>query len=276
MKKHSWFVALVVFTAISLFTPGCLTFEMPNPCPRTLGAEADASTNDTDASSEDVPNTETAPTSTEDRGSSPTNSPDASAPAEDRVLPVHPEDGIVTALLNPSTCHGRRLGGTTLAALGPFPVRHTLWHLCVKTPSRQTSSHTLATERATRLSLRLVDDGGTMNEILSAMPPATANPWTVSVLIALPIGQAPTFHARAEYGNGRSLALVETDPPTLHGEWRSWRVASDGTQTEESPTIACEDPLDTSNLTGVALPASVCSLANQRCDALRGYVCTNL
>lgn len=276
MKKHSWFVALIVFTAISLFTPGCLTLEMPAPCPRTLAAGADVSTNDADTPSDDASNTDATPASTEGPDPSPTSSSDASVPAEDHALPIHPEDGIVTALLSPSTCHGRRLGGTTLAALGPFPVRHTLWHLCLKTPSRQTSSHALAMERATRLSLRLVDDGGTMNEILSATPPATANPWTVSALIALPIGQAPTFHARAEYGNSRALALVETEPPTLHGEWRSWQVASDGTQTEAPPTIACEDPLDTSNLTGVALPASACSLANQRCDALRGYVCANL
>ena len=277
-KARSLFVAMVVFLTITLFTPGCLTFELPGGCPKISASEAGvAATDSPTLIDQPTPMVDAGRVEArEDGGRMPMTTPDAGSSTYDHVLPTHPESGVVTALLAPTTCHGRRLGATTLAALGPFPLNHVLWHLCLKTPSRMTSTNALASERASRISIHLVDAGSTMNPIFSGVAPATANPWTLSVLIALPVGQPPTFHARAHYAGDQALSLAQTEPASVHGEWRSWRVASDGTQTEEAPRVICEEPLDTSNLTGVALPESACTLANQRCTVLPGYVCAAL
>ncbi len=281
-KTRSWFVAMIVFTAITLFTPGCLTFEVSLPCADAMAMpSADAVTipEDPQAQPPSLVDGGAPPSSHEDAGQTSMLPQDGATPTSDRspvTTPGRGEHDVVAVVLAPTTCHGRRLGETTLAALGPFPTHHVLWHVCLKTPSRQTSDQPLASERAGSVSVHLVDSGNTMNEVIRATAPATANPWTASLLIALPIGEVPAFHARAHYQGGQALSLVRTDPADIHGEIRVWQVDSHGTQTERAPNVACEEPLDTSRLTGVFLPAGTCTVASQRCTNLPGFVCASL
>ena len=182
---------------------------------------------------------------------------------------------LLATVLPPTSCHGRRLGANTPGLMMREP-NGSLWHLCIKTPSRTTSDHPLANERAIRVSVHTMDAGGAYRELLVNEAPMSANPWTTSVLIALPEGWTPFFHVRAHYANERSFSLARSEPLRLHGEVRIWNVASDGLQTEQSPDRICWNPLDNvEGGTGV-LPHGTCPEGEASCPALEGYVCRTL
>lgn len=179
-------------------------------------------------------------------------------------------------LLAPITCHGRRLPSTTpgldLAAQGM-----TLWHLCYKTPTRTTSTYPLPTQRAERVTLELATPAG--EQLLLAVPaPASANPWTVSVLVALPPGVAPAFQGFTHYANHPSLAIVGSGDgesfPTIQGEMRSWRVLNDLAQDEYAPGRVCRRPTPLHPNGAFFLPLDMCP--GRTCPLVQGLECQDL
>lgn len=230
------------------------------------GDTADVSVQlDASADNEDAP-TVTADVTTDDA---------ANTMVDDR--PTAPaQSPAVAFLLAPITCHGRRLPSTTpgldLAAQGM-----TLWHLCYKTPTRTTSTYPLPSQRAERVTLELATPTG--EQLLLAVPaPASANPWTVSVLVALPAGVAPAFQGFTHYANHPSLAIVGSGDgesfPTIQGEMRSWRVLNDLSQDEYAPGRVCRRPTPLHPNGAFFLPLDMCP--GRTCPLLQGLECQDL
>lgn len=286
MRTLPLFVAISVFSIIVLFTPGCFgmpvshewstsdagmpaidarstprtpppTSEKPLiPLPLETPPMVDAGIlSDATVESQDVPVFLDIP-STEEDASSTTTEDDVLDTDRPAPLPTEP----VAFLLAPSTCHGRRLPATTpgleLGARGM-----TLWHLCYKTPTRTTSTHPLAAERPERVTLEVVLSDG--ERLLFAAPaPASANPWTVSLLVALPIGVAPAFQGHNYYNRNRELGIVASSDgeefPSIQGEMRSWRVLRDQSQDEYVPARVCRRPTPLRPDGAFFLPLDMC------------------
>lgn len=291
MKIRSWFVAVFVFFTITLFAPGCITWQYTNPDAgdssvdgalvpsndvQLAVSDAGALPSELDVPMLSIERDSGSPSTTpRDTGSPVTPREDAGA-TTDRPPPLPTSEGVQGIILAPTTCQGRRLGASSLAPLGIVPAGYTLWHLCFKTPIRTSSTSPLANERPARVSVHVVNAGRAMNEAVSGNAPATANPWTFSVLISLPPGQTPNFHARAHYANGQTLSFAVRHPPSINGEIKIWQVASDGEQTERVPNLVCEDPLDNTNANGIFLPTGICPSAGRMCPGLTGYICEAL
>ncbi len=181
-------------------------------------------------------------------------------------------------LLAPSTCHGRRLPMSAETTYLRANDGMTVWHLCYKTPSPAHSDLPIARMRATQVQLNLATLDGT-RELLHAPAPMAAQPWTVSVLVALPAGYAPLFELLSLYPDGQRLSAVSTDAmgrfPALHGELQAWKVAAEGTQTEQPPAQACYEPHGGGYDPAFFIPTNSC-VHEADCPLLRYMACRPL
>ncbi len=192
-------------------------------------------------------------------------------------IPMRPNEPFAV-LLAPSTCHGRRLPMSAEMAYARANDGMTVWHLCYKTPSPAHSDLPIARARATRVQLNLPTLDGT-RELLRAVAPMAAQPWTVSALVALPPAYAPLFELLSQYPDGQRLSAISTDAmgrfPALHGELQVWKVAAEGTQTEQPPARACYEPHGGSYDPAFFIPTNSC-VHEEDCPLLRYMACRPL
>ncbi|MFA6429896.1 MAG: hypothetical protein WCV84_05375 [Patescibacteria group bacterium] len=192
----------------------------------------------------------------------PTDSPDvyirrdphdfADAPTgeeADRLETVHAE------VISASQCHGRNMAATN-TFVGYARDGLSVWHLCYRTPSTDTSS--LPPDQRPRSSRVLFYWYNTIlrayQEVGAVDAPRTANPWTANLLIALPHGRPATFNAgnirtgmAADYLYAVQENVLPNGALELNGQMQVWRVNADGTQTVAAPALLCRDPASRNN-----------------------------
>ncbi len=276
MRRKPVYVAITIFCFILAFTPSCTPVQLHQlQIDGRAPVVNDGSTSIiTDAESSSMMDTgSSSATDSNNSTMAETGVPDVTETITPNATEAHTP---VTVLLDPITCHGRSLvhGREVVELLDRGML---VWHLCYKTPTPMTSPHELATERAERVFLRVAVPGG--DHLLLVTPaPAIANPWTVSALVALPVGMAPAFHGTIEYAHGRRLELVGADDtqeaPEIHGEMRTWRVRRSGSQDPFLPARICLRPTILTPDGAFFLPLDACP--GTTCPLLQGLSCRDL
>lgn len=260
MRRKPVYVAITIFCLILAFTPSCTPVQL-----HQLRGDASAPVVD-DGGTRIIT----------DVGSSSMTNANNSTMTDASIPGMIEANTPITVLLDPISCHGRSLvhGREVLDSLDQGML---IWHLCYKTPTPMTSPHALATERAERVFLRVAIPGGD-HLLLVAPAPVSANPWTVSMLVALPVGMAPAFHGTVEYSHGRRLELVGADDTQeaaeIHGEMRTWRVRQSGSQDPFFPARICQRPTPLTPEGAFFLPLDTCP--GTTCPLLRGLACRDL
>ncbi len=274
-------VSCFVFMTVSLFTPACGSLPRFEGCDRS----PDATSLEMDAPQNERVSVQNTP-SFSDAGNAPLRDAtleaadarteiDARAEPED-VMNRTPTTGARAVLLAPTSCHGRRLSMSALD-VSLFEEDASVWHLCIKTPTRMTSDQSLANERPTHVRIGLIRDGRVI-ELLRAESPQRANPWTVSALVTIPNLLTSALFLEAIYTNGRTMNLLASgSQPRMQGELSLWRVSSDGTQVPNAADRACrflrDEPRDARTF---LLPTHECPLNGDSCSDLVGLTCTAL
>ncbi len=283
MHSQRLVIACSIFLIGLLFTPGCIAnpaWAEHVPTPDASALSARDATTDAEMRDRPRPNPLTCGElpaidlrtnlCAADAGSDRPAAPDVSTPPDVALRHTEP----YAVILPPTTCHGRRLPMST-AALARANEGMTLWHLCYKTPSPAHSDHPIARLRANQVNLNLVTLNGT-RELLHVPAPMVANPWTASVLVALPATHAPLFELLNQYQAGQRLSAVSTDRmgrfPFLHGELQVWKVTAEGTQTEQPPAQACYEPHSGTVDPAFFLPTNSCT-READCPLLSQFVC---
>lgn len=143
--------------------------------------------------------------------------------------------------LSPSACHGRRL---RLSPDVQTSVRdgYSLWHLCYRTPTRSSSTDALANMRPVSVALSVFHEPSrTLRETMTVPAPASANPWTMNVLVILSPTTRPFFFFENRYPSDARLGVVsesrETGDPITHGQLQMWRVDTEGQQEASVPGV---------------------------------------
>lgn len=273
MRKKPVYVAITIFCCILAFTPSCTPVQL-----HQLRGDTSAPVVDDGSTSivTDAENSDTGSFSATDTDNFIMTEAPVPRAADASIPGVTELNAPVTVLLDPITCHGRSLahGREALELLDQGMI---VWHLCYKTPTPMTSPHELASERAERVLLRIATTGSD-HLLLVAPAPTSANPWTVSLLVALPVGMAPAFHGTVEYAHGRRLELVGADDtqeaPDIHGEMRTWRVRRSGSQDPFFPARICQRPTALTPDGAFFLPLDTCP--GTTCPLLHGLACRDL
>lgn len=139
-------------------------------------------------------------------------------------------------VLAASTCHGR-----TLRLPDSFRQRGLVaWHFCYVTEDPRVAADAgHLTVRPASVRFEVGRDGSlSLEPMVSASAPRTANPWTSSVAVALPDTiMNPRFNVRNDFlseGGGAVWALDQAANGNLlsRGMLRAWRVDAEGQQTE--------------------------------------------
>lgn len=241
-------IACTFFFVILLFSPGC-SDEHQDPFASFADA-ADSRTN-TDHDETNV---------------------DASQNKKELALT---SSNVIVAKLAPQTCHGNRL---TI----PMEFRDasasglTIWHLCYKTPSALTSESPLARRRPTMVTVQLVFPHSA-TDLLQSEPPVVANPWTTSLLVALPVNWTPLFNFTNTYVDGSLLQALDGQAPSFpvqNGGIQAWRVHTGGTQTVTTLNTACRSVDRPSRQFAGLIPDDACHEGLGPCSPFTGLECT--
>lgn len=287
MNVDRLLIVCTAFLIALLFTPGCAAnAAWPERIPTNDASLTDVRDANVDAATRDRPRINSfmcgelpaidlrTNSCAGDAGQDTAPAVDASVRSDVTPTPTPDPFGV---LLAPTTCHGRRLPMST-AALAQANAGMTLWHLCYKTPSPAHSDQTIARLRANRVDVNLVTSTGT-RPLVQAPAPMVANPWTVSVLLALPPEHPPLFELINQYQAGQRLSAISTDAmgrfPSLNGELQAWKVSAEGTQTEQPPARACYEPHGGPIDPAFFLPANSCT-HEADCPLLSHFTCRPL
>lgn len=152
------------------------------------------------------------------------------------ALPVPRVSALASVLIDPASCDGRRLEMTGLVTRRPAPT--TVWHLCYTTPD-PANDPDMPMPRVPAIDFAYVPDDPLFFRLFGrvAAPETLERAWTSSVLLALPVTEiSPRFNVRMDFLEdigGVVWAVDRAERVGLRalGQFRAWRVASDGRQT---------------------------------------------
>lgn len=153
------------------------------------------------------------------------------------VVDIPMLDAYPSIVLSPTTCHGRTLHLPDTF----FQAGLVAWHFCYVTPDpREREDGGAVPMRPASICLQagVSDSVSSLLPMVTASAPLTANPWTASVAVALPVAiSVPRFNVRQDPPMGFSgiVWALDTDGRgglRERGNLRVWRVAADGQQME--------------------------------------------
>lgn len=248
MFERKIIIACTVFFAILLFSPGC-SDEHQDPLSSLTDSTDSGTITDRDETEEDV--------------------------SQNKKELALTSSNVIVAKLAPQTCHGNRLTIPT-ELRDALASGLTIWHLCYKTPSAHTSESPLARHRPTMVTVQLVFPHSA-TDLLQSEPPVVANPWTTSLLVALPVNWTPLFNFTNTYVDGSLLQALDGQAPSFpvqNGGIQAWRVHTGGTQTVTTLNTACRPVDRLSGQFAGLIPDGACREGLGPCSPFTGLECT--
>lgn len=258
MRRAKFVIMYTVFFTVLLFSSSCYR----PPLEGIVSVSHDAGTGDR-ATIADAPSDAQSLTKE-----------DAGAASIDLKTRPSPDEEIVTVQLAPQTCHGARLQLSSELQQA-LSANMEVWHLCYKTPTTRTSTEALARFRPTQVITSLIFPHREV-PLMRTEAPRVADPWTVSILVALPSRSMPLFNFVNRYANDEYLFAFEGPSltfPLQNGEIQAWRVYADGSQVVATPHTACRNRDQMSEQLAGFVPDSGCLTGIDRCTPFSEMEC---